>query len=257
MAELNGRPVTLGELQTLALTNYGHFTSFRVEDGRVRGFGLHLRRLADDCLTLFGVELDLDRLSYFVRRVAGNAGIATIRVTIFDPSTDLGNPSTAVDPHILVTQRPAAAIPSRPLRVQTREYVREAHEIKSVGLFASLRLRRAAQLDGFDDALFLNSTNQVSEGSTWNVGFFDGTRLIWPEAKLLSGVTMRLLQKAHPGCILPVGRTDIAEMEATFATNAATGIRAISAIDDIEFPTNHWIIDSLMDDYRRLPADLI
>lgn len=37
MAELNGVPVHADELQTLALTNFGHFTTMRVEAGRVRG----------------------------------------------------------------------------------------------------------------------------------------------------------------------------------------------------------------------------
>lgn len=56
MAELDGRPVSADELQTPALTNYGHFTSFRIEDGRVRGLQLHLDRLDQDCQTLSGVS---------------------------------------------------------------------------------------------------------------------------------------------------------------------------------------------------------
>ena len=49
MAELNGAPITPEELQTLALINYGHFTSMRIEGGRVRGLSHHLERLARDC----------------------------------------------------------------------------------------------------------------------------------------------------------------------------------------------------------------
>ena len=44
MAELNGKPATLDDLQSLALTNYGHFTSMRLENGTVRGLSLHLDR---------------------------------------------------------------------------------------------------------------------------------------------------------------------------------------------------------------------
>src|SRR6266540_2864338 len=43
--ELDGRPVDPAELATLALYNYGHFTSMRVDAGRVRGLTLHLDRL--------------------------------------------------------------------------------------------------------------------------------------------------------------------------------------------------------------------
>nr|BFE69862.1 hypothetical protein GCM10020092_031630 [Actinoplanes digitatis] len=44
-------------IESLALTNYGHFTTMRVEDGRVRGLGMHLDRLVSDCATLFSAEL--------------------------------------------------------------------------------------------------------------------------------------------------------------------------------------------------------
>lgn len=70
MAELNGRPVGADELQALALTNYGHFTSMRVEDGRVRGLALHLERLARDCRAVFGAELDTGRVRELARRAA-------------------------------------------------------------------------------------------------------------------------------------------------------------------------------------------
>ena len=45
MATLNGKPVTSDALLTLALTNYAHFTSMRVDDQRVRGLALHMDRL--------------------------------------------------------------------------------------------------------------------------------------------------------------------------------------------------------------------
>ena len=44
--ELNGVPATLDQIKSLALTNYGHFTSMHVEDQRVRGLSLHMQRFA-------------------------------------------------------------------------------------------------------------------------------------------------------------------------------------------------------------------
>ncbi len=41
-AELNGSPVRVEDLGTIALLNYGHFTSMQVRGGRVRGLDLHL-----------------------------------------------------------------------------------------------------------------------------------------------------------------------------------------------------------------------
>ncbi|MFE9958913.1 hypothetical protein [Micromonospora sp. NPDC005299] len=58
MMELDGRSVAADELARLPLYNYGHFTTMRVDAGRVRGLSLHQRRLVNDCRTVFDAELD-------------------------------------------------------------------------------------------------------------------------------------------------------------------------------------------------------
>ncbi|MFE1411369.1 aminotransferase class IV family protein [Streptomyces sp. NPDC058746] len=257
MAELNGEPVELGQLQTLALTNYGHFTSMRVDDGRVRGLSLHMDRLQRDCRTLFGVDLDPQRVRELARRAAPATGSTTIRVTIFDPRLDLGSPGAANDPHVLVTSRTAGALPLPSLRVQSTPYVRDVASVKSVGLFASIHHRRQSQLAGFDDALFVDQDRVISEGGTWNIGFFDGTQVVWPAADCLVGVTMELLKQAHDHISTPIKLADLPNMQAAFATNAAIGVRAISGIDGIRLPESHAIIDSLRKLYMEIPGDLL
>ncbi|MGW0602362.1 aminotransferase class IV family protein [Streptomyces sp. NPDC002640] len=257
MAELNGEPVTATQLQNLALTNYGHFTSMRMDDGRVRGLSLHLERLERDCRQLFGVALDPERVRALVRRVAPPTGSTTIRVTVFDPSLDLGQPSKADDPHILVTSRPAGALPLPPLAVGSRTYVRDVPSVKSVGLFATLHHRRQAQLQGFDDALFVDQEGVISEGGTWNIGFFNGSRVIWPNADCLVGVTMELLKATHGHETRSVRLSDLTDMDAAFATNAAIGVRSIRSIDGIPLPESHAIIDTLRKEYTEIEGDLL
>jgi branched-subunit amino acid aminotransferase/4-amino-4-deoxychorismate lyase len=239
--------VSPDELRTLALTNYGHFTTFRVESGGVRGLSLHLERLARDCRALFGASLDLAAVRDQVRReVAGRAPV-TVRVTVFDPSLDIGRPARAGQPRVLVTRRAAGAAPG-PLRVRTVDYERDAPEVKSVGLFPVLRLRRAAQIDGYDDALFVDRDGLVSEGGTWNIGFVRDDRSCWAQGVQLHGVTMQLL----PGESAPVRRADLSSYDAAFATNAATGVRAITAIDDVAFDAGHPVIGALAAAYEKV-----
>ncbi|MFI1967302.1 aminotransferase class IV family protein [Streptomyces pathocidini] len=257
MTELNGEPVGPAQLQNLALTNYGHFTSMRVDNGRVRGLSLHMERLRRDCRTLFGTDLDPQRVRALARRAAPATGSVTVRVTVFDPHLDLGHPSAANDPHVLVTSRPAGALPLPPLKVQSRAYVRDVPGVKSVGLFASLHHRRQAQLGGFDDALFVDQDQVISEGGTWNIGFFDGSRVIWPDADCLVGVTMQLLKRAHGHDTRTVRLADLPGMQAAFATNAAIGVRAVSVIDGTELPESHAIIDSLRKEYTGIEGDLL
>ena len=205
MAQLNGRPVTLDELQTLALTNYGSFTSLRVEDGHVRGLALHLDRLVRDSRILFGADLDAPYVRELIRRAAPANGSTTIRVTVFDPATDLGHPDRATDPQILVTPRPAGALPLPALTVQstTATYATCRASRASV---SSAPCTTAGPPSSTATTTRSSSTQEgvITEGGTWNVGFFDGDRVIWPDAAALPGVTMLLLQGAHEHRARPV-----------------------------------------------------
>ncbi|MEO3806610.1 aminotransferase class IV family protein [Nonomuraea sp. B1E8] len=256
MAELNGSAVSVEDLQVLALTNFGHFTSIRVEEGGVRGLELHMARLKRDSQLLFGVSPNEDSIREYIRRMVGKTGIHTVRVTVFDPNLELGTPGKKAEPHVLVTTRAAANIPLPPLSVQSVSYVREMPAIKHVALFGTLWHRRAAQLNRFDDALFVDAQSVISEGATWNIGFFDGDNVIWPNVDVLEGVTMDLLKGTHKRTVSSQVRlSDLQRMEAAFATNAAIGVRAIKLIDDVAFPGGHPIIDTLREEYSDILPD--
>ncbi|MFF8732617.1 aminotransferase class IV [Streptomyces sp. NPDC015171] len=258
MATLNGAPATVEQMTCLALTNYGHFTTMRLEDGGIRGLSLHLDRLVRDCAEVFGAPLDPERVLHWVRQEVGaESGPLVVRVTVFDPALDLAHPAGKADPHILVTTRPAGALPPPPLAVTALPFHRDAAAVKHVALFGQLRLRRAAQLDGFDDVLFTDSDGRISEGCTWNVGFVDGAgEVIWPDAEMLPGVTMRLLRSAHgPGVARAVRSTELPSLRAAFATSAAVGVRAIQRIDDVRFPDDDPVPAALREAYAALPAE--
>ncbi len=199
MAELDGVQVTPAALQSLALVNYGHFTSMRVDNHRIRGLSQHLDRLVHDCRVVFNSFLDRDRVRELIRHaIADEPGSFIARVTIFDPDLQLGHLGGAAKPRILVTTRSAGNWPPTPMRVQSAAYQRESPEIKHVGLFGALWHRRQAELNGYDDAVFVTASSFISEGATWNIGFFDGDRVVWPAGEILPGITMRLDNRYAP-----------------------------------------------------------
>ncbi|MEO3811022.1 aminotransferase class IV family protein [Sphaerisporangium sp. B11E5] len=257
MAELNGTPVAPEALQALGLLNYGHFTSIRVDDQSVRGLSHHLDRLVHDCRILFGAELDREQVRHFIRNaIAGKEGSFVVRVTLFDPAMELGQPGASCTPSVLVTTRPAGRLPATPMRVRTASYSRDLPEVKHIGLFGAVLDRRNAQLNGFDDALFVDDASFVSEGTTWNVGFFDGERVVWPSAPVLAGVTMRLLKQVHERTVtIPVNMKDVPQMQAAFATNTSIGVRPITAINDLALPDDHPIFQTLQKEYEEIPAE--
>ncbi len=257
MAQLDGAPAPPDVLQALGLVNYGHFTSMRVENQRIRGLSHHLDRLARDCQVVFGAHLDRDRVRGYVRHALQDMqGSAIVRVTVFDPALELGHPGADAHPRVLVTTRPAAALPPPSMRVQTMGYQRDLPAVKHIGLFAALLGRRRAQLAGFDDALFVDSASFITEGATWNIGFYDGERVVWPTGDMLTGVTMRLLRQVHDQTVnVPVNVGDIVAMQAAFATNTAVGVRPITAIDDVALPGDHPIFEILRKEYEEIPAE--
>ncbi|GAA2797314.1 aminotransferase class IV family protein [Kitasatospora paracochleata] len=254
MTELDGRPVDPADLQALALTNYGHFTTMRVEDGRVRGLALHLERLDRDCRTLFGVAPDLERIRAYARRALPDSGALVVRVTLFDPALDVGSIGAAAEPRVLVTTRPAGPPALGPIRVRTAGYVRDLPQVKGVGLYGALRLRREARLAGWDDVLFTDPRGRLTEGGTWNLGLVRGGEVVWPRGAYLPGTTLRLLQDLEPtGVTEEVAGPE--GFEAAFATNAAVGVRALAAIDSTALAVDHPVVARLREAYTALPGE--
>ncbi|WP_197534137.1 aminotransferase class IV family protein [Nocardia farcinica] len=260
--ELNGSPVTQTDLAALALIGYGHFTSMRVErGGAVRGLSQHLERLVRDCRTVFDSDLDPDRVRALVRQAlpAETDGAFVVRVTVFDPHLPLGNPGADAAPQILVTWRHVPVGPLAPLRLRSAVYTRDLPRTKHVGLFGALHQRRLAQRDGFDDVLFTAPDGTISEIATSNIGVLVDGQLIWPQADVLPGVTMRLLGQTLDAEVIskPITLADLAHVDGAVATNAAVGVRAISRIDDADIPVDHAAIDRLRTEYESIPAQQI
>ncbi|MEU7278457.1 aminotransferase class IV [Streptomyces sp. NPDC045431] len=263
MATLDGQPVTPDDLLPLALTNLGHFTTMRADaDRRIRGLSLHMERLVRDCETVFGAELDTQRVQAHVREALdgpdgseGSEGPCVVRVTVYDPTVDVARPEDADHPRVLVTLRPAGAVTPPPLRAKTVPYERDLPEVKHTGLFGTLYARRAARRQGFDDALFFGADDRVSEGGTWNVGFITDDGVVWPEAPALPGVTMALLRQHVDHRVAPVTVAQVKAARAAFATNAFIGVRALSAIDDTPMAVEHPLLNTLCEAYEAIPGE--
>lgn len=254
-------PVGRDQLEALALTNYGHFTTMLVERGGVRGLSLHLDRLVDDCRAVFDVELDPDRVRALIRRATRDSDHRlVIRVTVFDPGLGLGHPGGTARPGILVNTRPTPETATHPVRLASVGYVRELPRVKHTGLFATLHHRRAVQRSGFDDALFTTADALVCEAATSNIGFIDSEdRIVWPDADCLPGITMRLIAR---GCD-PASRTTavplahLPRFTAAFLTNAAVGVRPVAAVDGNLWRTDHPALRTLRKQYDDIAPEPI
>jgi branched-subunit amino acid aminotransferase/4-amino-4-deoxychorismate lyase len=196
--ELNGAPASADDLRAIALVNHGQFTSMQVQDGCVRGLDLHLDRLDHATRELFGCPLDVERTRGWMRRLVGDRGSSlSLRVNVFSRALNRARLDVPAAPDVLVAADVARTIIAPvPLRVRSVRYEREVPHIKHVGTFGLFRQKRLVQAQGYDDALFVDASGAISEGMIWNVGFFDGERIVWPNAPALTGISMQLLKRS-------------------------------------------------------------
>jgi branched-subunit amino acid aminotransferase/4-amino-4-deoxychorismate lyase len=262
-SKLNGQPARVDDLRALALVSYGHFTSMQVVDGRVSGLDLHLARLESATRELFAQPLDIAKVRGYMRdALGGQSEAVSLRVNVFarDLNRDRLVAPTALD--VLTTISAARQPGTTPVRLKSFSYARVLPHIKHVGTFELFHHRRLAQLAGFDDALFLDSSGALSEASVWNIGFFDGNGIVWPNAPALAGISMQLLQKGlrERGIATRerrIAHADIAQYRAAFLTNSSCAARAISSIDGFDLAADPALIALLQQCHAMSPPQHI
>lgn len=242
---LNGKPAASDPdgLRALAQSGYGHFTSLQVCGGRVQALDLHLARLRQGNAELFGAALDERALrAWMAQAAAAYGGDCSLRVTVFSRGFDHRQPLRALEPDVLVAAGAPPQSSGKLLRVRSCTFVRPFPHLKHVATFPLFQHRRLAMQAGFDDALFTDGTGglaRVVEGTVWNIGFWDGARVVWPEAPALRGTSERLLQAGIEAAggqqmVRPVTLEELPDFAAAFALNA-NGLQWIGAIDAVEF----------------------
>lgn len=248
IALLNGEDAGADALRVLALVNYGHFTSLQVRDGAVQGLDLHLDRLRQGNAELFDADFDAGQVRGWMRQAAqARGGDCSMRVTLFSRQFDHRHALRPVAVDVLVSASAPLAPASRPVRLQTRCFSRPVPQLKHVGTFPLVHHRRQALKAGYDDALFVDGDGpqaRVSEGSFWNIGFWDGHRVVWPDAPALRGTSERLLQQALATAgvgqqVRPVAVAGLAGFQAAFIANA-NGLQPVASIDGVVYPAAGW-----------------
>lgn len=259
--EINGETADAAALAFLAQVNYGHFTSMQVRNGGARGLDLHLDRLAEATLRLFGRPLDRGQVRVWLRQ-AVDGGSASVRITVFSRQLERARLEQAVDVDVLVATTPPREPECSPLRVRSAVHARMLPDIKHVGTFDLLHHGREARLAGCDDVVFASATGSISEGSIWNIGFWDGAAVILPDAPCLRGITARLLEAGLASVGIACRRRDVRlgafdGLAAAFAMNSGNPCRPIANIDAHAFTVDSALFARLRAAYTMHPFERI
>lgn len=266
LIEINGRPAEPDSL-TAALHNYGHFTSMQVRAGRVRGLALHLRRLQDATRLLFAGGIDDAQLIGWLRQAlqrAGESAIAasSVRINVHAAQFNREHPGAPQTVDVMITVAAPWPAKMQPIRVQARPYQRELAQVKHVGTFGLFWQRHLAQQAGYDDALFIDAAGRISEGTVWNVGFWDGAQVVWPQAAMLDGISQQLLRAGLSAAGIPqqtreLRLPDLAGFNAAFSCNSTGVGTPIVAIDEWRFAEDPALTARLRAAYESVNADVL
>ncbi|WP_432103806.1 aminotransferase class IV [Streptomyces sp. bgisy091] len=254
--EFDGHPATGEDLRIPAFAGYGHFTAMQVRDRTVRGLALHLERLDSANRELFGSPLDGGRVRELVGHALDGAGAsdASVRVHAYLPPD-----STATV--TMVTVREPARVDGTPRSLMSVPYARAVPHIKRPGEFAQIFYGQQARRAGFDEALLTSPGGMVTEGAITNIGFWDGTSVVWPDAPALTGITMALLEAGLARAGRPSRRRGVTleglgTYRAAFISNSQ-GIAPVHRIDDTAFEVDDALMGLLGQVYEDAPREAL
>ncbi|MFI1255473.1 aminotransferase class IV family protein [Streptomyces netropsis] len=259
VVQRNGRAVTAEQLAPLAFAGYAHFTAMQVRGGLVRGLDLHLERLRSASVELFGRAWPDDRVRSCLRAAleAGPADLS-LTATVYSPTGEFTADEADTEPEMLVRTGPAASGPEGPLTLATVEYERVLPAMKHVGEVAKTYFLRQAVGQGFDDAAFVDRRGRLSEGSIWNLAFWDGAAVVWPDADMLGGTTMGIVRRqldrlGVPQRVQEVTLTDLPALAGAVVMNSWTPGVAVHRIGSVPIPEAPSFLELLHRAYQAEP----
>lgn len=193
---IDGQPVSASPLNPLAFAGFAHFSAMQVRNSRIKGLDLHLQRLRDASLELFNrTPAEALLRSYIRTAIKEGASDQSLTVTVFSPHGEFTAESMEVEPAVFVSTAAPSDGPQGPLRLSVIEHERPLAAIKHVGEIGKTYYLHQAIREGFDDAAFVNQRGHLSEATIWNLVFWDGETVIWPEAEMLKGTMMGMVQR--------------------------------------------------------------
>jgi branched-subunit amino acid aminotransferase/4-amino-4-deoxychorismate lyase len=231
----------------------------QVRGGQVRGLDLHLERLRFASVELFGQALPDDRVRSCLRAaLEASPADHSLIATVYSPAGEFTVAGPDVEPEMLIRTGPAASGPKGPLTLATVEYERVLPAVKHVGEVAKTSFLRQAVGQGFDDVAFVDRRGRLSEGSIWNLAFWDGAAVVWPAAEMLTGTTMSIVRRqldrlGVPQRVQEVTFADLPTLAGGVVMNSWTPGVAVHRIGSVPLPEASSFLELLHRAYEAEP----
>lgn len=228
----------------------GAFETISVKNGKGLLLPYHLERLKNALDTLeIPVPSDLEeKMAYHIRRMSADKDV--LRVTVSQDNTVWEMRKNAY------TQERYLQGFSLMYSSVCRNETSSMTGIKSLNQGDNILQRRLALRCGFDEAVFLNSKGELTEGTVSNLFFVSDQQLYTPAKNcgLLAGTVRRWLIEKYDAKEIRILPNDLESFQEMFITNALLGIMPVYRFGSLIFP-ERTVTHELLDLYRKMTEE--
>jgi branched-chain amino acid aminotransferase len=225
------------------LRGYSAFEALRTYDRRPFHLDEHLKRLYRSAeLIELEIPWPTNLIADVIRETIGRNSYrhAAIRLLVTggeseDSITPTGQPTLVV----MITplgERDMQRF-ARGIKLITTRLRREAPEAKTTNYMAAVRALKEAARRGAADALFVNESGHVLEGTRSNFFIFRGDTLVTPREGVLYGITRNVVLELARGRFAieerPVLLDELRLTEEAFTTSSSKEITPVVRVDDL------------------------
>jgi aminodeoxychorismate lyase len=228
----------------------GLFETVLARAGELVALEAHLERMAAGCAVLGLAPPDPAAAEALMRRALVAAGLeasrAAVRLTLTAGSGGRGLDRPAAPAPRLFATAAASQPPATPARMITSAVRRNADSpasrLKTLAYLDNVLARREATQAGAEEALMLNSRGEVAGAAAANIFWIQGEALFTPalECGVLAGIARAQVMAEAEALGVQTIRVrarpqELARAQAVFLTNSLIGVRAVSALDGVDF----------------------
>lgn len=226
----------------------GIFETLIAKNGKIFRFSQHLERMEKGAKICF-IEFEKGKLKKEIEKTLKKFNIkeAYMRINLWRKKPETISPEGKKESNYLVIFKRLKRYPENfyknGLRCMISEKIKRNEfsvlsKVKSFNYLEAIIAKTEAKEKGFDEVIFLNTSNYICEASVANIFFFKNEKIYTPSLKTgcLEGITRKILFEIceKEGIEIEEGLYDLSFLNGcreVFLTNTIMGIMPVKEID--------------------------
>jgi len=243
---LASEQLAINPLDQGLLYGFGLFETILVKEGYPSLIKHHFNRLFSSAETIgLTIPFSISELSWLIEQTIkkNNINLGSIRLTL---TAGNDKSATSTTPTLIIFSRQPLAYThdhyNQGLTAGFADIKRNKHSplvrLKTINYLENLLAKRYAQTQGWDEALFLNTSGNLAEGSMSNIFLVKNGRVITPnpDEGLLPGIIRHIVMEKCIALGIPaeervISEKEVREADECFLTNSLMGVMPLIKIN--------------------------